>query len=226
MSRPLLLGFLFVAMLGVAIWWGVRDRQGQPRAVPSGGEASVAHARAAAPSVPGAQGLPELARVPALPQAHGADAVQSKLDGFATWLTSTYAKAETEFLGADCTSPPCMIGVRFSAKGLAPDEVRGLLRGVRAEIERRVGIKMAVVHSDEDVEGRDHLWMYGLPAELANEHREALRASAELRHAPILTRSTARTRRSSSPSPCTRPARAGPRAWPRPSGGTDRVRPA
>lgn len=117
-----------------------------------------------------------------LPPAHRAAAVRSSLAGFGDWLAASFPKAQPAFLGADCSSPPCMIGIRFDGAGLSPAEVRALLGGARREIERRAGIAMTVIHSDQDASGRDHLWMYGLPAELASEPREQLRAAAESRH--------------------------------------------
>ena len=170
MSRSIIFTSLLAAIAVVAIWFAVRDREHRTAAPPAG--------------VTPVESVQErLARVPALPPPHRAEVVRTKLDGLADWLVAAYPQAQTEFLGADCASPPCLIGVRFVAKGLAsPADVRGLLHGVRSEIERRLGIKMSVVHSDEDTEGRDYLWMYGLPDELAVEHRETLRASAEQRY--------------------------------------------
>lgn len=114
---------------------------------------------------------------------HRGETVQASLAGFSEWLIATYPAAEPTFLGADCASPPCLIGMQFTGERLTHDEVRALLAGVPREIERRTGITMSAIHADEDDAGRHYLWMYGLPAELANDERETLRLSAEARYA-------------------------------------------
>jgi hypothetical protein len=104
------------------------------------------------------------------------------LDDLDVWLAARFAKAEPTLLGIDCVAATCLFGVRYTAQALSHEELRNLLRDVRAEIERRVGFRMAVIHSDQDRDGRDYLWMYGLPADVDAEERELLRASAEARY--------------------------------------------
>jgi hypothetical protein len=170
MTRTIIFSTLLAALACVTIWFALRSGDfDKPASVSRSARPASVEAR--------------LARIPALPESHQPAIVRTKLDGFAQWLATTFPQAKAEFLGADCVAAPCLIGVRFSAKGLSsPADVRAVLAGVRGEIERRVGIRMSVVHSDEDSEGRDYLWMYGLPDELAVEHRETLRESAEQRY--------------------------------------------
>lgn len=169
---------------GVAIWWltrgepaQARERSGQPA------RHEVPMLRTPLPVDSPHGTLPDVGALPPLPPAHATDKVRSAFDGFAEWLAATYPKADTNFIGLDCSAPPCLVGVRFNVKDMGgAEEIRALNDGVRAEIERRMGFPMAAIHADQDVRGNDYLWMYGLPAELGDADRDLLRRSAELRH--------------------------------------------
>lgn len=182
-SLYILLGLAVIA--GVAIWWLTRGEPAQARESADRRVArDVPMLRTSIPPGSPQGALPDLRELPALPPAHHTDKVRSAFDGFAEWLAATYPKAATEFLGLDCSAPPCLVGVRFNVKDMrGPEEIRALHEGVRGEIERRMGFPMATIHADEDVNGNDYLWMYGLPAELGDADRDLLRRSAELRHA-------------------------------------------
>lgn len=158
-----------IAALAVAMLWSHDEAPDKPR------DAATSHVRTRT-------GSPRSTAVTRT-TAHQGETVQANLAGLAEWLAATYPAAEPAFLGADCTSPPCLIAVRFTGKRLTHEQVRALLAGVPEEVGRRTGIAMSVIHADEDNAGRDYLWMYGLPAELTNDERETMRQSAEARYA-------------------------------------------
>jgi hypothetical protein len=178
MTRPLLVAAV-ATLLALVIWWTRADTYRAPSVTaPSGPDVSrAAIASYAAPKAAAHAAVPNTRSV-----THQPHATDAELDDFGAWLTSTFPRAEPAFLGVDCTAPPCLIGVQFLTKDLSSSEIGVLMRGVRTEVERRLGFAMAVVHSDQDREGRDYLWMYGLPADVSDEQRHALRSSAEARY--------------------------------------------
>jgi hypothetical protein len=190
MKRPVILAALLVVVAGGALWRWTRGRsagESSPPAKPAAGPT----APQPRPALPDPATLPppappDLSRLPPLPAPHGDPAVQAALKDLPAWLAATYPDADATFLGADCATPPCLIGVGFASRPLSTVQIRALLTGVQAEIERRLGYPMTTVHADQDRTGRDLLWMYALPAELPGDARETLRASAEDRHAALL----------------------------------------
>jgi len=119
-----------------------------------------------------------------LPEAYQPATVKAAVGDFGDWLATRYPGADAKFLGTDCSTPPCMIGLSFSDKGFSgAADLRGFYGDVRSELERRAGWPMAAVHADQDSNGRQYLWMYGIPGESGVELAQDLRDNAEQRHA-------------------------------------------
>lgn len=124
---------------------------------------------------------------------HRPDALQQALADMPAWLSSLYPEANAEYLGTDCAAPPCLVGVAWEGSGFeTPERMRAFVRDYQAEVEHRAGFPMAAVYMEEDRQGRQYIWMSGLPADLPADDplRDDLLAKAAERHhqrmAPLL----------------------------------------
>ena len=191
------IAILAIAVAGAAAgaaWWVLRDGDppgANPDAATGAASATPRRAVPPLPSEAAPEGVP--AKLPAiafteqLPVAYRPDAVKAAVADFGDWLAAKYPSADAKFLGADCSTPPCMIGLSFSSAGLSDArDLRGFYADARAELERRVGWRMTTVHADEDERGRQYVWMYGISGDADAALTRELRENAERRHAARL----------------------------------------
>lgn len=105
-----------------------------------------------------------------LPESHRPEALEPALKDMSTWLARHYPEARAEFLGVACEAPPCIVGLRYDAGGFREVEgLRAFLSEWRSEVESRVGWEMTSVSMDENAEGDQFVWMFGVPSELPAE---------------------------------------------------------
>jgi hypothetical protein len=160
----------------LAIWWSWRVDEGTPAAPPV----------AAAVQAPlRARPEPQLApaRLAHVAESDRGAALRASTTGLDDWLANRHPNARPALFDIDCSFAPCSVVVAYDARRASESrELHVLVRGVRTEVERRVGYRMSVVHVDEDAHGHGYLWMYGLPPELASDEREELRRAAEHRY--------------------------------------------
>ncbi len=128
----------------------------------------------------------ELPDIPweSLSEAARGEAFETSVETLPDWIAELDPEYDAQYLGVDCSAPPCVVGMAFDGTSFGDDHVAkaGFQSEFNDELMRLRGVRPAMTMVTATPDGTTAVWLYELPARDADGLHADLNESAKLRH--------------------------------------------